>query len=174
MYINKFRYVFTRITCFLGMSFFGTLTITMVTGLGIDLVHKEKTPGVIWFCVWFFLILWVLFLVLHYIVNKVKIYNSFFATDADGVVYPKMIAKSLGITEKRVIGELRVLLYFHYFNCCELQYVLEPSKVVLSNPKVTAENRKRYKKVLCKNCGGENQIREGFVYGCKYCSGRIE
>lgn len=174
VYINKIQYYFIRVVCFIGVNFFGFWGIFFITGLFIDIAEQNVTDDVIIGIAAFLVAVWVLLLILNHYKNKVKIYDSFFSTDADGIVYPRIIACSLGIPEKKVIADLRILTSMHFYSNCTLDESGENVKVILSNAKVTKANQMRYHKVICPHCGGENRVREGFVYGCEYCSGKIE
>lgn len=174
MYINKAQYSVKKIICYICVHFFGTLGVIIITGMFMDLNTGESTPEAVNVMGALIIFFWIWSLVTNYFLKKVKIYDSFFATDADGIVYPKIVAKSLGITEKRVVWEMQVLLRKSYFKNCQLEQAEGENRIILSNKDVRKANGMRYKTVICRNCGGENRVREGFVYGCQYCSGRIE
>lgn len=174
MYINKPMFYFFKFFIFLGINFNGAFGVIFLTGLGIDVAEGQKTPSMIYGITVFFLIFWVLFLFLNHYYRKVKIYDSFFSTDADGIVYPNIVATALGIEEKKVIRDIRILLKMNYFRNCQFVEREGKVRIILTNREVAIANRLRYKIVHCRNCGGENKVREGFVYGCQYCAGRIE
>lgn len=174
MYINKANYNVIRFLCFVGINFFGAFAAFCITGLAMDAVQQESHGKTIVVFTLVLVIVWGIFLRLNWYSGKVKVYDSFFSNDPDGVMYTKVIAKSLGISEERVIKELDYLISRNYFKNCQLSNDGMNTIVTLSNEEAVKANNAGYKIVRCPNCGGENRIREGFVYACQYCSGKVE
>lgn len=173
MYINKVNYYIFKIFCILGVNFFGIIGAFFITGYGMDFVRGNATPKSVFVVALILWGLWIYFLKLNHALKKTLIYDSLFSNDADGVMLIKVIAKSIGVSEEIVLKDLRKLIKLRLIPNCTIVEG-ENSKVILSNAKATEASRINYIKVKCNNCGADNYIREGFIYGCQYCLGRID
>lgn len=177
MYISKVKYNFLKVICVIGLNLWGFLCVIMLIGLGIDIsksrfgVFQTDIPSIL--CAFaaiygmhFFVGIWL---------EKVKVYHGFFANDADGILQPKVIARALGMEERKVVSEIQILCRWHLFKNCSIQYNGFENVIVLSEAKTAGLGyEQQFRVVVCPHCGGENHIRPGFVQSCQFCSGKID
>lgn len=179
MYIKKVQYYILKIISGFGTYFWGFLFWTMVFGMLMDVSMGNDdfintdipsiTLGLLSF--------WIVHLFLRYWIGKLKIYNSIFANDADGIIQVKVVAKALGFTEEKVTSDIRFLFKMHLFkNIVLKKNDLNSMVIVLGNAENngSVEMGKQKRIVICPTCGGENDIRPGFVSACRFCSGSLE
>lgn len=180
MYIKKVQYYILKIISGFGTYFWGFLFWAMVFGMLMDMTMGNDdfvntdipsiTMGLFTF--------WIVHCFLRYWIGKLKIYNSILANDADGFMHVKVVAKALGFTEEKVISDIRFLSKMHLFkNIVLKKNDLNSMVIVLGNAENngSVEMGKPQKiTVICPNCGGQNDIRPGFVTACRFCSGSLE
>lgn len=176
MYINKVQSFFMNIVSGVGTVFWGLLFWIMIFGMLMDLsvgdfgFLQTSIPSITGGLGVFY----VIHLFLRYLAEKVKIYNALFSNDANGILHVKVVARALGISVSKVIGQLNLLFRLHLLKNCELQVWGKEDMIVLSQNSQRGESVPELVTVVCSHCGGENKIRPGFVQACIYCQGSLE
>lgn len=177
MHIKKGQYFLLKIISGFGTYFWGFLFWAMMFGMAMDTsmgnndVAGTDIPSIT--CGLFFF--WMTHLFLRYWVEKLKIYNGIFSNDADGILPVKVVARALDFPEEKVISDIEFLHRLHILKNCELRKEDANTMIILSeNTANNMKNRKQIKRVICPHCGGENEVRPGFVVPCHFCSGSLE
>lgn len=173
MYIRKKLYYLIKVICIIGTYFWGFLSVTFIMGMLLDLLTgdnaylQENVPTII-SC---FGTIWIVHIVIKQWVEHARVYDGLFSNDRDGILQTKVIARALGVEEKKVVSEINWLCKCYLLKNCSLQVIGEKNMVVLSN----GDNGQReMKTVVCPHCGGENYLRSGFVQSCRYCEGKLD
>ena len=175
MYLNKRIYLACRSVSVFCFWLFGYTFCLMTMGLIMDIKNGEGVylneaiikPYLIIFC------LVAGFYYFKHMIEQAKLYDSFFAEDMDGILYSHVLAKAIGVQEKKVIEELHFLEKLHLFKL-SMEPVGEHVQIMLYQPYSKNGNGQIYQQVTCPNCGAINRVRKGFVYTCSYCLGSLE
>ncbi len=172
MYIRKTIYYPAKVIVGIGNYFWGGLAVIMLMSLFVS-----YTPDKLSDCVSIggsFFTIWAGHFFFGIYLQKAKFYNTFLENDKDGILQIRVIAKAIGKSEKETIEDLKVLHKLRLLQNCFIQEEQYPV-VVLQNPNLKRESRlPQMQKKICPHCGGENMVRAGFVYQCKYCDGSLE
>ncbi len=187
MYIKKGLYYPAKIFVGIGNYFWGSLAALMLIS-PFTASTPEKFTDYFSIAGAFFTI-WVGHYYLGTLLNKAKFYNTFFENDKDGYLQVRVLAKAAGKEETTTYKDINTLLNIHLLTNCSLQEAAYPV-IVLQNPNLknpvlqnsglqnpnrqNASQAPQMVKVYCSHCGGENMVRPGFVYQCKYCDGSLE
>ena len=172
MYINKKLYYVIKSIYLIGIYFWGMLEVSLVVGVCLDVVQGEN--GYMQAGIPIYIIIFGVLFAAHIPVNAMlqstRIFSGIFSNNAAGILQPKVIAKALGLDEKKVITDFRLLCKSKLLLNCRLQTVDGMDMIVLAD----TEGKFHLRKVICPHCGGENYVHRGFVQCCKYCSGNLE
>lgn len=175
MYLNRRIYLVCKGVSAFCFGLFGYICCLMTLGLIMDIMKGEgiylneaiMKPYIIILC------MTAGFYYLKFMIERAKLYDSFFAEDMDGILYSHVLAKAIGIQEKRVIEDLHFLEKMHLFKM-HMDSVGDHMQITLYQPSGKMQSRQLYEQVTCPNCGATNRVRKGFVYTCNYCLGSLE
>ncbi|MGN0438630.1 MAG: hypothetical protein ACI4F4_08920 [Lachnospiraceae bacterium] len=173
MYIRKKLYYLIKVLCIIGTYFWGFLSVTLVIGMLLDLLTGDNAylQADVPFILSCFGTIWIAHILFKQWIEHARVYDGLFSNDADGILQTKVIARALGMEEKKVISEINLLCKFQLLKNCSLQVIGEKSMVVLFNGD---NGQMQIRTVVCPHCGGENYLRSGFVQSCRYCEGKLD
>lgn len=97
-------------------------------------------------------------------------FNSTFENDSDGILSVNKTAQLYGMTEQQFVILFNRLVKKGFLINCSLENQ-EDFVIVLNNGADSAD--KKFDIVKCPNCGGNNQIKIGFVQECKFCGSKV-
>ena len=171
MYLNKPLYIIAKMISTVGIWFWGSICSLMILGFGFDIlegVFAEQDGEM----VSIFVVL-CMFYAVHFLayrlLERAKMYDSFFATDPDGELALHVLANAMGIGKEQVHRELRILSVLSVF---KLDIKTNGDFVMLTVHDMS--KRMKYEDAICPSCGAVNRIRRGFVCTCSYCLSSFE
>jgi len=97
-------------------------------------------------------------------------FNNVFENDPDGVLFISKISQLFGMTEQQFTILFHKLTKKGFLINCSLENQ-EDFVIVLNNGGETVEDK--FDIVQCPNCGGNNQIKIGFVQECRFCGSKV-
>lgn len=97
-------------------------------------------------------------------------FNNAFENDPDGILFVSKTAQLYGMTEQQFTNLFHKLTKKGFLINCSLENQ-EDFVIILNNGGKTAEDK--FDIVQCPNCGGNNQIKIGFVQECRFCGSKI-
>ena len=111
MYLNRRIFLLCKCVSAFGFGLFGYISCLMTLGLIMDIMKGEGIylneaivkPYIIILC------LAALFYYLKIMIERAKLYDSFFVEDSDGILYSHVLAKAIGVQEKNVVNDLHFL-----------------------------------------------------------------
>ena len=176
MYINKKIFMVYKIIDSIGLWIFGYLCIMIVLASVLSIIDGELSvflnSAIIIPCL-LFLILFVVLSIFNNILERAKVYDSFFEEAPDGIMQAHVLAKATGIKEERIVKELKFLIKLHLFRL-DIEANGISSAITLYQPGAGAEKESIYQTICCPNCGAVNRVRKGFINTCAYCLGSLD
>lgn len=173
MYLHKKLYLALKIISGFGTWFWGILSGLLVSGIFIDLIagSRDFVQAGIPSALFGIGSLWVIHWIIKYWTERLKIYDGILSNDPDGFLPARVVARALGLTEEKVISDIRFLCKFYLLRNCSLEQRDAGMMIVLSQ---NAKAQEQTRTVICPHCGAKNLVRAGFVSGCSFCAGGLD